>query len=49
MTELNDHLELLFARAAQLCDKQIALPVRRDTPGSIYADVFARAEAAGYP
>jgi excinuclease ABC subunit A len=28
MTELNDHLKLLFARAAQLFDRQTALPVR---------------------
>ena len=49
MTELNDHLKLLFARAAQLYDKQTALPVRHDTPESIYADMVARAAAAGDP
>jgi excinuclease ABC subunit A len=32
MTELNDHLKLLFARAAQLFDRQTALPVRHDNP-----------------
>ena len=42
MTELNDHLKLLFARAAQLFDKQTALPVRHDTPETIYADLMAR-------
>src|SRR5690242_16846464 len=42
MTELNDHLKLLFARAAQLFDKQTALPVRHDSPDSIYADLSAR-------
>jgi excinuclease ABC subunit A len=49
MTELNDHLKLLFARAGQLFDQQTALPVRHDSPDSIYADLQARAEgfAAG--
>ncbi len=49
MTELNDHLKLLFARAAQLycrgCGKQVA----RDTPETIHADLKARAQAAGDP
>ena len=36
MTELNDHLKLLFARAGQLFDRQTAQPVRHDTPESIY-------------
>jgi excinuclease ABC subunit A len=49
MTELNDHLKLLYARAAQLFDKQTALPVRHDTPETIYADLAARAVAAGDP
>lgn len=47
MTELNDHLKLLFARAAQLFDRQTALPVRHDNPDTIYADLQARAAAAG--
>ena len=47
MTELNDHLKLLFARAAQLFDKQTALPVRHDTPETIYADLLQR--VAGRP
>ncbi|MEO7400694.1 MAG: excinuclease ABC subunit UvrA, partial [Polaromonas sp.] len=42
MTELNDHLKLLYARAAQLFDKQTAQPVRHDTPETIYADLMAR-------
>ena len=42
MTELNDHLKLLFARAAQLFDRQTALPVRHDTPETIYAELMAR-------
>src|SRR5580658_1335936 len=35
MTELNDHLKLLFARAAQLFCRNCGKPVRRDTPDSI--------------
>jgi excinuclease ABC subunit A len=36
MTELNDHLKLLFARAAHLFDKQTAQAVQHDTPDSIF-------------
>ncbi|MGA2604190.1 MAG: excinuclease ABC subunit UvrA [Verrucomicrobiia bacterium] len=36
MTELNDHLKLLFARAAQLYCRNCGKPVRRDTADSIY-------------
>ncbi|MDB5867672.1 MAG: UvrA family protein, partial [Polaromonas sp.] len=42
MTELNDHLKLLYARAAQLFDRQTAEAVRHDTPESIYAELMAR-------
>ncbi len=49
MTELNDHLKLLFARAAELFDRQTALRVRHDTPETIHADLQARAAAAGDP
>ncbi len=49
MTELNDHLKLLFARAAQLFDRQTALPVRHDTPQTIHADMAERAAAAQDP
>ena len=49
MTELNDHLKLLFARAAQLFDRETALPVRHDSPDSIYAELLSRAAAAGDP
>jgi excinuclease ABC subunit A len=49
MTELNDHLKLLFARAAQLFDRATALPVRHDTPETIFEDLLARAAAAGDP
>ena len=49
MTELNDHLKLLFARAGQLFDRQTALSVRHDTPDSIHADLVERATQAGDP
>ncbi|MEO6016548.1 MAG: excinuclease ABC subunit UvrA, partial [Polaromonas sp.] len=44
MTELNDHLKLLYARAAQLFDRQTAQLVRHDTPESIYAELMARTQ-----
>jgi excinuclease ABC subunit A len=43
MTELNDHLKLLFARAGALFDKKSARPVREDDPESIYAEMHRRA------
>ncbi|MEP6825025.1 MAG: excinuclease ABC subunit UvrA, partial [Ramlibacter sp.] len=46
MTELNDHLKLLFARAAHLFDRQTAFPVRHDSPESIYAQLAARSQDA---
>ncbi len=49
MTELNDHLKLLFARAGELFDRQSARPVRHDTPDTIYAQLQARAAEAGDP
>ncbi|WP_460563506.1 excinuclease ABC subunit UvrA [Hydrogenophaga aquatica] len=49
MTELNDHLKLLYARAAQLFDRRTALPVRHDSPDTIYEELRQRAEAAGDP
>ncbi|TMH34436.1 MAG: excinuclease ABC subunit A [Betaproteobacteria bacterium] len=42
MTELNDHLKLLYARAAELFDKQTAQRVRHDSPETIYAELMAR-------
>jgi len=42
MTELNDHLKLLYARAAQLFDKQTAQGVRHDSPETIYAELMER-------
>ena len=49
MTELNDHLKLLFARAGQLFDKVTARPVRHDSAESIHADLVERATQAGDP
>ena len=49
MTELNDHLKLLFARAGQLFDKQTAQPVRHDSPETIYAELQRRSAEAGDP
>ncbi|MBA3771516.1 MAG: excinuclease ABC subunit A [Ramlibacter sp.] len=45
MTELNDHLKLLFARAGQLFDRRTALSVRHDTPETIYAELMSRTAA----
>src|SRR3954463_3937727 len=42
MTELNDHLKLLLARAAELFDRKTARRVRHDSPETIYADLLAR-------
>ena len=49
MTELNDHLKLLFARTATLHCECCGRPVRRDTAESIYADMRERAATAGDP
>jgi len=40
MTELNDHLKLLYARAAKLFCRGCGKEVVRDTPGSIYQSLF---------
>jgi excinuclease ABC subunit A len=45
MTELNDHLKLLFARAAELFDRQTAQRVRHDSPETIHAELLARTQA----
>ncbi len=39
MTELNDHLKLLFARAAQLFDKQTAEAVKHDNAQTIFTQL----------
>ncbi|MFA5912739.1 MAG: excinuclease ABC subunit UvrA [Burkholderiales bacterium] len=49
MTELNDHVKLLFARAAALYCRGCGEKVARDTPESIYAALAARAKDAGDP
>ena len=43
MTELNDHLKLLFARAGQLFDRDTAQTVRHDSPESIYTELMSKA------
>lgn len=48
MTELNDHLKLLYARAAELFDRKAAQRVRHDSPETIYAELMERT-AAGDP
>src|SRR5512132_2915522 len=49
MTEINDHLKLLYARTAHLFCRRCRQPVRRDTPESIFNEMKARAAAAGDP
>ncbi|HZO23508.1 MAG TPA: hypothetical protein VFB37_13475, partial [Steroidobacteraceae bacterium] len=49
MTELNDHLKLLFARTAALHCRCCGKPVRRDSSESIHADLLGRAREAGDP
>ena len=49
MTELNDHLKLLFARAAVLHCRGCGQAVRRDTPAGIQDQLGRRAQAQGDP
>ena len=49
MTELNDHLKLLFARVARLSCRHCGRPVRRDSTASIVDSLRERAAAAGDP
>ncbi|HEY2783148.1 MAG TPA: excinuclease ABC subunit UvrA [Steroidobacteraceae bacterium] len=49
MTELNDHLKLLFARAAVLHCRGCGKIVRRDTPASIREHLSALAREHGDP
>ncbi|HEX6268177.1 MAG TPA: hypothetical protein VFZ81_14935 [Burkholderiales bacterium] len=44
MTELNDHLKLLFARAAKLHCRGCGKPVVRDTPSSIYESLSRKGD-----
>ena len=46
MTEINDHLKLLFARLADVYDSQTALPVQHDTAETIYGQMMARCPSA---
>lgn len=45
MTELNDHIKLLFARTAQLYCRGCGKQVQRDTPENIYKQWFTGAES----
>jgi excinuclease ABC subunit A len=49
MTELNDHLKLLFARAGSLFCECCGKPVRSDTAETILQDMQRRARDAGDP
>jgi excinuclease ABC subunit A len=49
MTELNDHLKLLYARAAQLHCRGCGRPVYRDTAESVVRDIEAGAFGPGDP
>ena len=49
MTELADHLKLLYARAAELFCRRCGHRVARDTPDSIHAAIAERSAAAGDP
>jgi excinuclease ABC subunit A len=46
MTELNDHLKLFYARAAELFDKKTSHQVRHDTPESIYVELLGRTKVS---
>src|SRR5580765_2501429 len=45
MTELNDHLKLLFARAGKLFCRGCGQPVRRDSPSSIFNQLLDRSNS----
>ena len=47
MTELSDHLKLLFARAARLFCSGCGREVRRDTPESAWRDLLRLSEGIG--
>ncbi|MEI6116433.1 MAG: excinuclease ABC subunit UvrA, partial [Burkholderiales bacterium] len=49
MTELNDHLKLLFARGATLFCRGCGKRVRKDSPGSIFTALGLRARDLGDP
>ncbi|MDJ0872583.1 MAG: excinuclease ABC subunit UvrA, partial [Gammaproteobacteria bacterium] len=45
MTELNDHIKLLYARAAQLCCGGCGKPVQRDTAETVFHALMKAARA----
>jgi excinuclease ABC subunit A len=49
MTEINDHLKLLFARTARLYCRSCARPVRRDTPAGVVEELCRRAAGLDRP
>ncbi len=49
MTELNDHVKLLYARAAHLFCRGCAQPVKKDSPETICDELLARAAKADNP
>src|SRR2546425_6187902 len=49
MTELNDHLKLLFARAAVLHCRGCGKPVRRDSPQQVVDELQRRCSELGDP
>ncbi|WP_159991634.1 excinuclease ABC subunit UvrA [Pelistega ratti] len=49
MTELNDHLKLLFARTAKLYCRQCAQEVKHDNSETIYTQLKTLSQAAGDP
>ena len=49
MTELNDHLKLMYARAAVLHCRGCGQPVQRDTPQSMLSALQEQAHAHGDP
>ena len=49
MTELNDHVKLLFARAAEIFCRNCGNAVVRDSPETIYTELASRAREAGDP
>ncbi|HYB50519.1 MAG TPA: excinuclease ABC subunit UvrA [Burkholderiaceae bacterium] len=49
MTEINDHLKLLFARASQLHCRRCGRAVQRDTPQSIVEELIERSREAASP
>src|SRR4051812_7425840 len=49
MTEINDHLKLLFARTGRLYCRRCRQPVRRDSPETIYNEMHQRAKVMDDP